>query len=1054
SRGRFDQAQENFRRAIELDSENLRARSALAQEIERQAGPDSDKDFFLARAQQLIEEILEIDPDNLAAGLEVTRLAAKRGDADTLKKTVARISEKAAAWPDQAREQFTALQTAAESDNPRAAASRVAFLKNVLARVPEYRSDLAKMRYEPASVGEPQTSLLALPSPSPSPSPPDMGLGFTSEPLNDSGQWTWAGTVSLTGEGAPAIITANGREARLWAGEQGSRGAGEQKKSNPQSIPFPGGAQAIAPSMNGILGIDFNYDFKTDLALAGAGGVRLFQQVETAIFDDVTARTALPAAVLNAAYTGAWAADIELDGDLDIVLAAVEGEPVVLQNNGDGSFKEIRPFSGASRLRGFVYADLDGDGDPDAVTVDAEGRLKVYTNERGGDFHARAMPEELSDVSAIAVADTNADGVSDLIALQRDGSVWRISDKDEGRSWETEKLYGSNLDLTSGPDQIITADLDNNGAIDLAIAGSESTNIWLCDAEGKFQPFGRLEARLCAAADITGDGRLDFVGVSKDGQAVRLINRGTKDYHWQILRPRAVETSGDQRINSFGIGGEIEVRSGLLYQKQLIAGPLVHLGLGERTGVDVVRIVWPNGLVQAEFDMKTDQTVSAEQRLKGSCPSLFAWDGQRMAFVKDCAPWSPAIGLRINAQDTAGILQTEEWMKIVGDALVPRDGFYDLRITAELWETYYIDHYSLLVVDHPEGTEIFADERFAVPPPPLKVFATARPQPVSRALDDSGRDVTETISNLDGQYLDTFGRGDYQGVTRDHFLEITLPDDAPLKGPLWLIGDGWLQPTDASINVAISQGNQAAPRSLSLEVADGAGGWAVARENVGFPAGKNKTVLIDLEGVFRPNAPRRLRLRTNMEIYWDRLEWAEGLPDAKMEITRLKPEMAELRYRGFSVMERANRSSPELPDYNRLAQTTQRWRDLEGYYTRHGDIRELIDEADDRIVIVNAGDEMAFRFKSLPAPPAGITRDYVLIGNGWIKDGDYNSVSSKTVLPLPLRERTNYTGLPGKLEDDPAYRRHSQDWQNYHTRYETPERFRNALVVRRGAGEP
>src|SRR6201999_2701467 len=118
------------------------------------------------------------------------------------------------------------------------------------------------------------------------------------------------------------------------------------------------------------------------------------------------------------------------------------------------------------------------------------------------------------------------------------------------------------------------------------------------------------------------------------------------------------------------------IRSGLLTQKQIIASPVMHFCLGEREATDVARIVWPNGWVQAEFDLKPGTSLLAEQRLKGSCPMLFAWDGKRMSFVKDGAPWSPALGLHINAQAVAGIQQTEEWFKIPGDKLVAREGVY------------------------------------------------------------------------------------------------------------------------------------------------------------------------------------------------------------------------------------------------------------------------------------------------------------------------------------------------------------------------------------------
>ena len=416
-----------------------------------------------------------------------------------------------------------------------------------------------------------------------------------------------------------------------------------------------------------------------------------------------------------------------------------------------------------------------------------------------------------------------------------------------------------------------------------------------------------------------------------------------------------------------------------------------------------------------------------------------------MAFVKDSVPWGSAIGLRINSLGTARIAATEEWYKIGRNQLVAQDGFYDLRVTGELWETYYYDYLALMTVDHPAGTEIFTDERFAVPPVKLAVTAVATPQPIARAVDDNGQDVTATLRALDGKYLDNFGRGQYQGVTRDHYVEIDLGDDVPKTGPLWLIAKGWLHPSDSSVNVAMSQGEHERPQPLSLEVPDGHGGWKIARPNLGFPAGRKKICLIDLTDVFAPGTPRRVRLRTNLEIYWDSIEWARGLPDVPVKIEHLTPNTADLHYRGYSVIHQANASSPEIPDYNHLMATTQIWRDLPGYYTRYGDVRPLLAGIDDRYVIMNAGDEMSLRFAAPPAPAKGWVRDYVLAGDGWVKDGDYNSTDSQTVLPYPHHARREYDTPPGKLEDDWEYRHHTADWQTYQTRYVTPAIFEGAL---------
>jgi len=1034
NRGNAAAAIGDLRQAVKLNPANLRANYQLALEIERQGGNDSEAEF-----QQIIQKILEKRPDNLAALLELSRIAAKRGDSASLQPTVARIAAQSASWPAAALQQLAALKSAAAAAPPKTAAVRSVFLRNVLMQVPEFRQSLAVLKAPPGEEAEPFQNFLLLPSPTFSPAAPDVSIHFDLQPMTTSAgeKWDDIGAVSLNGAGAPAVVTANASEVHLSTGA---------------TFPFPGGLAHVPPSPESILPIDFNYDFRTDLVLAGAGGLRFFRQDDPAKFTDVTAQTKLAKAFITANYTGAWAVDIEADGDLDIVLGSSNGLPIVLRNNGDGTFQPIHPFVGVSGIRQFVWADLDGGGNPDASLIDGAGHLHFFHNERSGRFTEQALPANLGIIKAIATADANHNGILDLLAVQSGGSILCLSNN--GGKWNTSEIARAPNPAQSlnGEVRLRTADLDNNGAFDLLLAHVAPANspgalIWLADEKGQFTLVQATQepARVFDAADLTGAGRLDLLGLSADGQAIQGINRGTKNYNWQIIRPRAHQATGDQRINSFGIGGEIEIRSGLLVQKQSITGPQLHFGLGQETGAEVARILWPNGTMRAEFSLKADQEVVTEQRLKGSCPFLFAFNGSKMEFVKDAVPWGSAIGLRINNLGTASIAATEEWYKIGHDQLAAHDGSYDLRITGELWETYYYDSLALMAVDHPSGTEIFTDERFSVPPVKLAITSVAPPHPIAHATDDRGNDVTATLHNLDGQYLDTFGRGQYQGVTRDHYVEIDLGNDAPTSGPLWLIARGWLHPSDSSINIAIAQGSHEQPHPLSLEVPGDHGGWVVARPNLGFPAGRKKICLIDLTGVFRPGMPHKLRLRTNIEIYWDQIQWAQGLAGSPLKITRLAETTANLHYRGFSTIHQANQSSPEIPDYNQLAGTTQRWRDLSGYYTRYGDVRELLAATDDRYVIMNAGDELSLRFPEQPTPPPGWIRDYVIAGDGWIKDGDFNSTYSQTVLPLPYHARTHYDTAPGRLEDERVYRRFPNDWQTYQTRYVTPDAFRNAL---------
>jgi hypothetical protein len=328
------------------------------------------------------------------------------------------------------------------------------------------------------------------------------------------------------------------------------------------------------------------------------------------------------------------------------------------------------------------------------------------------------------------------------------------------------------------------------------------------------------------------------------------------------------------------------------------------------------------------------------------------------------------------------------------------------------------------------------------------VHATTALQPLAGVWDDSGRDVSDLVDRQDGRYLGTFGRGAYQGVTRDHFVELDLGEDVPRDRSVWLVGQGWVYPTDSSINAAMAQGRHPAPRGLALEAQTDDGDWVIVHPDLGFPAGKNKTVLIDLSAVLGRGRVPRLRLRTNLEVYWDRLAYASAVDEPQLETTRLAPASVDLRYRGFSKTTQAGPHAPEIPLYDLIANTLPRWRDLVGYYTRFGEVGELLARVDDRYVIMNAGDELQLRFTALPQPRAGWTRDFVLVGDGWVKDGDYNTAFSKTVGPLPSHDKPDYRGPLSELEQDPMYRRGPEDWQRYHTRFVTPREFLAGLRPR------
>ena len=1022
-----------WRRAMELDPQDSKAPFALAQEIERQGGEANE-----AEAQRILGA-LAARTGNLAAQLELARLAAKRKDFASVQNTLAVLSARAGSWPADAQERLRASLTAANNNAPETATSFI-FLKNVLIQHPEYRAAYSAVTTPRSEVGEPFTRFLVLANPEPQPAAADESLAFTldPQPAVSTDNAAWASVVWLTGD-APGIVAAGSREVRF---------------ANGARVPMPPEPLAAANGPHRIAAADLNYDFRTDLAIASGTGLRIVRQDPKGSFIDVTAGAKLPAAVVQQPLHAVWPADVDTDGDLDLVLARAEGSPFTLRNNGDGTFVVQSPFATATRVRDFVWTDVDGEGVPDAVFLQQDGAVRLLLNLRGGQFREATVPSSFGGLAAIASMESTGDALMDVVGVRTDGIVLRMFRAESGNSFEASELarLPPTSALAAGKARMLVGDVDNNGAADLIVSSASDSRVSLGGADFTFHPVAASIAMpVSALADLDGDGRLELVG--HDGAGARVArSRGQRQYHWQAIRPRAITATGDQRINSFGIGGEVEIRSGLHAQKQVIVDPVVHFGLGEATRAEVARITWPNGFLQSEFDLDADSTIGASQRLKGSCPWLFAWNGREMGFVTDFI-WRSPLGLRINAQATADVHMTEEWVKVGANQLAPKNGEYDIRITAELWETHFFDLVSLLVVDHPAGTEVFIDERFAVPPPDLAVIPTGPVQSFASVKDDSGREVGEIVRDRDNRHLDFAGRGAYQGVTRNHYIELQLPAEAPRDAPLWLVAQGWVHPTDSSINVALSQGAHAPPTGVSLHVADGRGVFRPVRANLGFPAGKDKTILIDLANVFPASGLRRLRLHTNLEVFWDRLGWAVGRPDVAIEPKRLDVRSADLRYRGFSVTEQPDQSSPERPRYV-LEGTAPRWRDLEGFHTRFGDVRELLLSVDDRYVIMNAGDELIVKFPEAAAPAPGMVRDFVVVGDGWEKDGDYNTTASRTVLPLPTHTSAKYGRAPARLEDDPVYRRHRADFERYHTRFVSPEAVRDALRARTDIGHP
>ena len=478
---------------------------------------------------------------------------------------------------------------------------------------------------------------------------------------------------------------------------------------------------------------------------------------------------------------------------------------------------------------------------------------------------------------------------------------------------------------------------------------------------------------------------------------------------------------------------------------------MIHFGLGQRLKADVMRIIWTNGAPQNLFFPGSDQDIVEEQMLKGSCPFLYAWNGERFEFVKDIL-WRSALGMPmgIMAGEMAYAFanSTEEYMKIPGDALVAKDGDYTLQITMELWETSYYDEFKLRVVDHPAEAEIYVDEKFITPPyPPDRIYSVSdRRKPLS-AVDGEGNDLMALLDEWDYKYVSNFMLTQFQGITEPHDMIIDLGDLSNAEEVILFL-HGWIFPTDASINVNVSQTPDATVFPPRIQVPNENGEWTTVIESINFPNGKDKTCIVDLSGKFLTD-DYRVRLQTSMQIYWDHLFFTVDEPAVDIAETVLSPSSADLHYRGYSRMYRkGGRYGPHWFDYSTV-ETGPKWRDLTGDYTRYGDVLALVTEPDSRLVIMNAGDEMTVKFSNSDVPPLqkGWARDYILYSDGWLKDGDMNTARGQTVAPLPFHALKTYPyGPEQKTPDERTYREYLM---KYNTRRVTGDVFREQLLAPR-----
>ncbi len=777
------------------------------------------------------------------------------------------------------------------------------------------------------------------------------------------------------------------------------------------------GLVAPATQTNQALWVDFDNDTFLDLYLINAGSHQLFRNTGEGTFEDVSRPAGIDAT--SGGNAGLFV-DLDHDGDLDLLLLQEAGARL-LRNNADGTFTDQPDAMGLAEIPNGQDADLgdfDDDGDIDLLVAHANG-ISLFSNQRQGVFVDLGPESGITTAGparASAVGDYNNDGFLDVLIASSNGlQLFNNSGTRFNPDTRSSQVLST---LTANFSDAKFFDFDNDGYLDLFLTGDHPALLHN-DGSGAFTNESEtLLAGFTEAAwhfeytDYNLDRDLDLFLTTSAGP-VLLRNDGGQRNRSLSIQTRGLLTNNSKN-NYYSIGAKVEVRAGDLYQMRVVTSPATYVGLGQRLKADVVRIVFTNGVPQNIFTPGTDQDIIEQQILKGSCPFLYTWNGREFQFATDIL-WRSALGMPtgIMGGNTtyAPASPAEDYIRIPDNLLKVKDGKYQIRITGELWETPYFDEVKLMVVDHPKTVEALIDEKFGPPPAdPLPIYSINKKHAPASATDGAGNDLLETLLAADSNYVSPGMPARYQGLTQAHDLILTAGDDLNLDQTVLYL-KGWIFPTDASINMALTQTDALIPMPPKVQVKDAQGNWQTVIENMGFPMGKNKVVRIDLRGKFLSNS-RQVRIRTNMQLYWDQAFFAEDvLPDKPETVRRtlLSPASAALQYRGFSKMYRTSPAGPHLYDYQEVT-TETRWLDLEGRYTRYGDVLPLLQSTDHQYVIMNAGDEMAISFDASAAAslPPDWTRSFILYSNGWLKDGDLNTAHGNTVAPLPFAGMSAY----------------------------------------------
>jgi Flp pilus assembly protein TadD len=816
---------------------------------------------------------------------------------------------------------------------------------------------------------------------------------------------------------------------------------------------------------------DYDNDGKPDLAVSFDGRVSLYHNEGKGVFKDLTEQAGI---ATDGLALGLAFIDYDHDGDLDLYVTRFNEfqldnprEPfafpadapppgnILWRNNGNGTFtnwtKETA-LGGAAPSVGALGSDLNNDRAIDLVVTGWQKPPVAFMNQREGAFRATTpwtmkTPADMPDSTVGVVSlDFDKDGWMDLAFTHWTPpglSLWRNVN---GKSFERVAL--PNFEFMRGWG-VAALDYDNDGWIDLVVVGetfSGEGRVVLLRNEG---PAGFRDVtaetgldkivlhnpRSVIPFDFDGDGAVDLLITQNNLPPVLLKNIGGNRYNWLRIGFKG------EHDNKSGIGTKVELSAGALQQKWEVTGASGYLGqgptsivagLGFEREAEVIRLLWPTGVLQDEMQIPAlkSQQIAEIDRRGSSCPIVFVWNGEKYEFLADMI--GPGIVGHWTGPNQHNTPDPDEYFKVSGYQVQPKDGVISFKMLEPMEELDYLDQTRLLAIDHPEDVEVYPNERFLSNPPfPLfKVIASQDAHAPAGAWDDKGHDLLPLLRARDRKYVTNFPDAPYQGFAGMHTIELDLgPWEA--DRPIRLLMDGFTDYFSANSMYAAWQAG-IEPVPPYVEMLDDSAKWVRIVNDMGFPAGLARTMVVDLTGKL-PSGSRFIRITTNLKIYWDRIRVDNSARDIPFKVTEVPLAAAKLDFRGYPRVVEGNPINDLRYIYEQVSATGPYTRQI-GNYTRYGDVTDLVRKIDEKYVIYGSGDEVSIDFDAtnLPELPDGWTRDYFFYADGFAKDMDFYAAHGDTVAPLPLHTLVPYPYPPGL--EYPEDKEHLEYLLDYNTR--------------------